>query len=202
MWRVALGGASQSGEGCAGECATCSQLRSALLEALAAHELQFLTATDLETRAGLPELALAAHYGTIDNCLVATFDEVSYELSLIQLEAFAGPGDWHERFSHAVAAVLEHIALTPGAARLCFGEPARGNPRIRARRAAVRQRVVRLLSDEYERERGEGLPDLHFEFLFGAIFRAAQDEVAAGGEPTRVAERVDELLRLLEPVAA
>jgi len=166
------------------------------------HDLQFLTATDLEARAELPETALARHYGTIDNCLVATFDEVSYELSLIQLEAFAGPGDWHQRFSHAVAAVFEHIELTPGAARLCFGELARGNPRIRARRAAARDAVVRLLADEYERERGEGLPYLHFEFLFGALYRTAQDELAAGGESTRVAERVKELLGLLEPVPA
>ncbi len=202
MWRVALGGASQSGEGCAGECATCSRLRSALLEALALHKVRFLTATDLEARAELPETALATHYGTIDNCLVAAFDEVFYKLWRIQLDAFAGPGDWHERFSHAVTAALEHIELTPGAARLCFGELARGNPRIRARRAAARDRVVGLLSDEYEREHREGLPDIHFEFLFGALYRAARDEVAAGGESTHVAERVNELIGVLEPVPA
>ena len=142
------------------------------------------------------------HYGTIDNCLVATYDEVSQELYRLQVEAFAGPGDWHERLSRAVTAALEHIESTPGAARLCFGEPARGNPRIRPRRAVARQRVVRLLADEYERERGEGLADLHFEFLVGALYRTAQDELAAGGKPTRVAERVKELLALLEPVPA
>jgi AcrR family transcriptional regulator len=161
-----------------------------------------LAATDLAARAGLPEVALAVHYGTIDNCLVATYDEVSQKLYRIQLEAFAGPGDWHTRCSRAVAAALGHIESTPGAARLCFGELARGNPRIRVRRAAARQRVVRLLADEYERERREGLPDLHFEFLVGALFRAAQDELAAGRAPTRVAERVKELLAVLEPVAA
>ncbi len=202
VWRAALGGASQSTEGCAGECAICHRLRSALLEALAVHDPESLAVTDLETRAELPESALAMHYGTIDNCLVAAYDEVSRELYLVQLGAFAGPGDWHARFSGAVAAALEQIESTPGAAQLYFGELARGNPRIRARRAVARERVVRLLSDEYERERGEGLPDLHFEFLVGALYRAAQEELAAGGQPTCVAERVSELLAVLAPVPA
>ena len=166
------------------------------------HDLESLAVTDLETRAELPETALAAHYGTIDNCLVAAYDEVAQDLYLVHVDAFGGPGDWHERFSGAVAAALELIDLTPGAAQLCFGELARGNPRIRARRAVARERVVRLLSDEYERERHEGLPDLHFEFLVGALYRAAQDELAAGGQPTSVAERVSELLAVLEPVPA
>ena len=166
------------------------------------HDLESLAVTDLETRAELPESSLAMHYGTIENCVVAAYDEVAQQLYIVQLEAFAGPGDWHERFSDAVDAALERIESTSGTAQLCFGELARGNPRIRARRAVARERTVRLLSDEYERERHEGLPDLHFEFLVGALYRAAQDELAAGGEPTCVAGRVSELLAVLEPVPA
>ena len=62
--------------------------------------------------------------------------------------------------------------------------------------------MVRFLASQYERQQGRDLPDVHFEFLFGALLRAAQDEVAAGREPDVVAERVRQLLALLEPVPA
>jgi hypothetical protein len=188
--------------GCGGDCESCARLRSALLDALDGHELESLAAEDLSTRAGLPMTALATHYGTIDNCVVAAFDELSEELYRCQVEAFAGLGDWHMRFSNAVVAVLQLIESRPGAAQLCFAEIARRHPGIRAGRAVARQRLIRLLADEHEREHGYRLPDLHFEFLVGALYRAAQDEVAAGRGPTRVAERLRELLALLEPVAA
>lgn len=202
VWGAGLVGAPHAELGCGGDCESCGRLRSALLDALDDHELESLAAGDLSTRAGLPVTALATHYGTIDNCVVATFDELSEELYRCQVEAFAGLGDWHMRFSNAVVAVLQQIESRPGAAQLCFAEIARRHPGIRARRAAARQRVVRLLADEHERDHGCRLPDLHFEFLVGALYRAAQDEVAAGRAPTRVAERLRELLALLEPVPA
>jgi AcrR family transcriptional regulator len=187
---------------CEGECATCARLRGALLDRLTAHDLRSLTDEDLAARAGLPASALAEHYGSLDDCLVAAYDEVSEQLYRRLDEAFEGSGEWHTCFAPAVEATLDQLESTPGAAELCFGEAARGNPRIRRRRAASRQRVVRFLADRYEREQGRGLPDVHFEFLFGALLRAAQDEVAAGREPAVVAERVRQLLALLEPVPA
>jgi hypothetical protein len=180
----------------------CGRLRGALLDALTANRLRSLADVDLTARAGLPDDALAAHYGTLDDCLAATYAEVSEQLYGQLVETFAGPGDWHARFARAVDATLDYMESSPGAAQLCFGEEARVHPRIRKRRAASRQRVVQFLADEYEREQERRLPDVHFEFLFGALLRAAQDEVAAGRDPKRVAERVRELLALLEPVPA
>ena len=187
---------------CAGDCPTCARLRGAVLDTLVERELESLTVADLEGRAGLPSPSLAAHYGTLDTCLVAIYDEVSEVLYRGMVEAFSGPGDWHVRFAKAVEATLAQIRSAPGIARLCFGEPARGNARIGERRAASRQRVIRFLADEYEQEQGVRLPDLHFEFLFGALLRTAQDEVTAGRKPAVVAARVRELLVLLEPVPA
>jgi hypothetical protein len=117
-------------------------------------------------------------------------------------EAFSGPGDWHARFARAVEATLEKIDSEPEIALLCFGEPARAHPHIRDRRARSRQRVVRFLAHEYEEEQGHRLPDLHFEFVFGALLRAAQDEVAAGRGTAMVPARVRGLLALLQPAAA
>jgi AcrR family transcriptional regulator len=185
-----------------GDCWTCDRLRGAVLDALLERELESLTSAELERRAGVPARALAAHYGTLDTCVAATYDKVSEVLYRGMVEAFSGPGDWHVRFARAVEATLDRIRSAPGVARLCFGEPARGNALIRERRAASRQRVIRFLADEYEDDQGRRLPDLHFEFLFGALLRAAQDEVTAGREPAVVAARVRELLALLEPVPA
>jgi hypothetical protein len=151
---------------------------------------------------GLPESALAQHYGSVDRCLVATFHELSEELHRCHVDAFAGPEDWHTRFAIAVDSSLERIASSPGALRLLFAESARGDPRIRAHRTAACQRFIWLLAEEYELEYGVRLPDVHFEFLVGALFQAAQAEFAAGRDAARTAARVKELLALLEPVAA
>jgi AcrR family transcriptional regulator len=185
-----------------GERETRARLRGALLERLAAHDLRFLTDEELDASAGLPAGALAAHYGTLDDCLVATYDEVAGRLYRGLEEAFEGPGEWHTCFARAVDATLSRLESMPGAAQLCFGEAARAHPRVGRRRAASRQQVVRFLAAQYERQRGCDLPDVHFEFLFGALLRAAQDEVAVGREPALVAERVRQLLALLEPVPA
>jgi AcrR family transcriptional regulator len=185
-----------------GEGETRARLRGALLEKLTSRDLRSLTDEELDARAGLPAGALAAHYGSLDDCLVATYDEVVEQLYRGLDEAFKGPGDWHTCFARAVDATLRQLGHAPGAAELCFGDAARAHPRIRRRRAASRQHVVRFLADQYERKQGGDLPDVHFEFLFGALLRAAQDEVAAGHEQDVVAERVRQLLALLEPVAA
>ena len=185
-----------------GQSETRARLRGALLERLTAHGLRSLTDEDLAARAGLPAGAVAAHYGTLDDCLVATYDDVSERLYRGLEEAFEGPGEWHTRFARAVDATFAQLEAAPGAALLCFGEAARGHPQIRKRRAASRQRVVRFLADQYEQEHGRRLPDVHVEFLFGALLRTAQDEMAAGRKPDLVAERVRRLLELLEPVPA
>jgi AcrR family transcriptional regulator len=185
-----------------GEAETRARLRGALLEKLTSHDLRSLTDEELDARAGLPAGALAAHYGSLGNCLAATYDEVVEQLYRGLDAAFEGPGDWHTCFARAVDATFRQLEHTPGAAQLCFGEAARAHPRIRIRRAASRQHVVRFLAEQYERKQGGDLPDVHFEFLFGALLRAAQDEVAAGREPEDVSERVRQLLALLEPAPA
>jgi AcrR family transcriptional regulator len=194
--------ASPGKEHRAGECDVCARLRSAVLEALTQQDPRSLAPSDIAAQAALPETAVFAHYGTVERCLAATFEEVVEQLYRRHAEAFAGPGDWHARLSRAADATVDHLRSRPGAVRLCFANAARGDPRIQAHRAAARQRFVRLLADEYEREHGSRPPDVHFEFIFGALFHAARDELAAGQEPAQVAERIKELLGQLEPVPA
>jgi hypothetical protein len=190
-------------EGCTGDCDVCRRLREALLAALDWQEdPNAIAAAEVAERADLAEADLIAHYGSVESCLAATFDELSDELYELHVDAFDGPGDWHSRFLDGVRATLDRIASTPGAARLIFADELVAHPRLRTRRAAARQRIARLVCDEVEHEQDRGVPAVQVEFLVGAVIHAAQAEAAAGMEPARVAARARETLRLLEPGAA
>jgi AcrR family transcriptional regulator len=189
-------------EGCEGDCDVCRSLRQAVLEALASEDLAPLEGPDVAARAGLTEVALVDHYGSVEACLAATYDELSEQLYALHVEAFDGPGDWRSRFVAGVRAAFGRIAATPGAARLLFAEELLADPRLRSRRVAARQRLALLVAEELEAERDQAVPAVQAEFLIGAASRAAQTGFASGAEPWRVAARVSETLRVLEPRAA
>jgi hypothetical protein len=190
-------------EGCTGACDVCRRLREALLAALAWDEdPHALAAADLAERADLAEADLVAHYGTVDSCLAATYDELSEELYALHVDAFDGPGDWQSRFLDGLRAALDRIEATPGAVKLFFADELLAHPRLRTRRAAARQRVARLVAEEVQHEQERGLPPIQVEFMLGAVSHAAKAEAAEGMEPARVTARVGETLRLLEPMAA
>jgi AcrR family transcriptional regulator len=190
-------------EGCTADCDVCRRLRQALLGALAWGEDPHALATaHLAERAELSEADLVEHYGSVDGCLEATYDELSEELYELHLHAFDGPGDWQSRFLDGERAALDRIASTPGAVRLFFADELLAHPRLRTRRAAARQRVARLVADEVEHEQEQAPPAVQVEFILGAVSHAAKAEAGDGMEPARVAARVSETLRLLEPQAA
>jgi AcrR family transcriptional regulator len=194
-------GAPTEEERCTGDCDVCRRLRHALLDALEQGS-GILDAADVAERADLAEADVFDHYGSVDSCLVATYDELSQELYDLHVEAFDGPGDWQSRFLEGMRAGLDRIDSTPGAARLLFDDELLGHPRLRIRRAAARQRVARLVAEEVEHERDRGLPAVQVEFMLGAVSHAAKTEAADGMEPARITARVGEALRLLEPQAA
>lgn len=189
-------------EGCTGDCDVCRRLRRALLAALERQDPGALAPADVAARAELAEADLVAHYGGVESCLAATYDELAEELYDLHVDAFDGPGDWQSRFLDGVRAALDRIASTPGAARLFFTEELRAHPHLRARHAAARQRVARLVAEEIQHEQQRGIPAVEVEFLLGAVAHAAQAEAATRMEPARVAGRVRETLRLLEAKAA
>jgi AcrR family transcriptional regulator len=192
-----LAGAPTEEEGCTRDCDVCRRLRDALLEALASQGAHALEAADVAARAELAEAELVAHYGSVERCLAATYDQLSDELYHLHVDAFDGPGDWRSRFLDGVGATLDRIGSTPGAVRLFFADDLLAHPRLRTRRAAARQRVVRLVAEEVEHEQDQAPPPVQVEFLLGAVSHAARTEMAAGTQPARVAARVSETLRLL-----
>jgi hypothetical protein len=196
----ALAGAPSQEEGCPRSCTTCARLRQALLSELEWKHPSSIDAGALAAGAGLGEADLVDHYGSVDGCLVATYEALSDELYALQVDALAnGSGDWQSNFLDGVRAALDHLAAIPGAMVLFFADELRGHPLLRVRRAAARQRVARLLADHS----GEAGNSLRSEFLLGALAHAAHSEAAARGmQPARVAARIGATLRLLEPRAA
>ena len=188
-------------EGCTGDCDVCRRLRHALLDALEQGG-GTLDGAAIAELADLAEADLLEHYGSVDSCLVAAYDELSQELYELHVEAFDGPGDWQSRFLEGMRAALDRIDSTPGAERLFFADELIGHPRLRIRRAVAQQRIAQLVAEEVEHELDRDLPTVQVEFILGAVSRAAQSEAADGMEPARVTARVSETLRLLEPLAA
>jgi AcrR family transcriptional regulator len=185
------------------ECELCARLREGLLEALADRELDALDMREVASRAAVAEGAFAGHYDGLDACVLAAYDELYDELHMRAAVALCDGGPWQVRLAGAMDAMLDHLDGSPGAARLWFVESARSHDeRLQALRTAARDRFVRLLAAEYRRGEGTELPELHFEFLTGALYHAAHEEMVAGGEPAHVRARLRQLLPLLEPVAA
>jgi hypothetical protein len=186
-------------EGCTSDCDVCRSLRQALLDALETDGLPHVEAAGVAARAGLTEADLVEHYDDLAGCLAATYDQLSDELYDLHVDAFDCAGDWRSRCVEGCRAARDRIASTPGAVCLFFAEEGLGDPRLRTRRAAAGERVARLVAEELEAERDQAVPAFQVEFMLGAVSRAARAEVAAGGAPGRVAARVSETLRLLEP---
>jgi AcrR family transcriptional regulator len=195
-------GAPVEQEGCTGDCDVCRSLRQALLRELARRSPGAPTAAGVARRAGLTEADLVAHYGGLEGCLGATYDQLAAELYELHVDAFDGPGDWRSRFLTGVRAGLERIASVPGAVRLLFADELRAHPGLRERRAMASERVARLVADELELEWERDVPDLQVEFMLGAALHAVQAEAVEGVPPAHVTARVGQTLSLLEPKAA
>ncbi|MGH2781624.1 MAG: TetR/AcrR family transcriptional regulator [Thermoleophilaceae bacterium] len=180
------------------------RLRSALLDSLEERDLEALDSQAVAVRAGVTVDAFEEHYGTLDQCVRATYQEVVDELYRRAAGALRSQdGDWQSRLVGTIATSLEHLDEVPGAARLCLVESARtGDAELHECRSAARQRYIRLVADEYRRCEEPELPDLHFEFVIGAIYHAVHEEVVAGGRPGAARAQVRELLGVLEPAAA
>lgn len=181
-------------------CEGCRSLRRALLEQLAERDLAWLTDARLTTRAGLPAEALAVHYGTIEDCVLAVYDEVAACLYDRCAEVLTERTDWYLRLPSSIGDALEQLDCMPGVVRLCFLEPLMAaDLRLRERSVAARVRFAELLAREAH---DPDVPPLHFEFLIGALHSAAFDALSAGETLSAVAERMEDLVGLREPVAA
>lgn len=176
-------------------------IRAALLDALAASEVQELSERGIATRAGISPTRFGEYYGDLSECMCDAFDSVSDDVYACFTGAFAEPGDAHAQLVQAIEQALERLLANPGAMRLWFVEARRtADPALQARRTAARDRLVEIIT--MRNGPTPEVPALHVEFLFGALAHAAHDELVGGGDCANAGRKVRELLALLEPVAA
>lgn len=178
------------------------RLRAALLDVLAETPMRAVTQRDLAARAGIAAPRFGEFYRDVDECVLDTFDRLAEDLLAQFAQAFDVPGDWHERFVNAIDESLLWLLRSPGAMRLWFLEARRtSDGELLAHRNEARERLIDIVTDPRE---GVVLdvPELHVEFLFGALSHAAYDELAAGGDGASAGRRLRELLVLFEPIAA
>jgi hypothetical protein len=147
----------------------------------------------------VPAEAVEVHYGTIEDCVLATYDDVAAQLYDGCAGVLTERADWYLRLPSSVGDALARLDCMPGVVRLCFLEPLAPDLRLRERSVAARVRFAELLARE---ARDPDLPRLHFEFLIGALHSTAFAALADGQGLSAVAERMEDLVGLPEPVAA
>jgi AcrR family transcriptional regulator len=193
------GGRPGASDGHGGDphCNACEKLRAGLLQALADREFALLTEDDVAAEAGMPLSGFRRHYAGLDALLEATYREVEGELHPLFTAALEGEGHWTDCLCEAIEASYDRLERIPGAIRLYEAAWA-GPPSLQRRRDADRRRYIEQLV-----ERAPELPELHAEFVIGALYRAAQDGMASpGADVAQLRGRARELIAVLEPVPA
>ena len=177
------------------------RLRAALLDALADSNGQALSERDVAIHAGLSPSRFGECYRDLDECMLDAYDALADDVYDTFAHAFDGPGDWHARFATAIDVTLARLLSIPGAMSLWFLEARRtADHELQSHSTAARDRLVGVLTQPGGSCTLD-VPDLHVEFLFGALAHAAHDELAAGGDGESAGQRIRELLVLLEPVS-
>jgi hypothetical protein len=179
------------------DCKACKQLRVGLLQALEERDYALLTEREVAAKAGLPPSGFGRHYCDLDTLLEATYCEVEAEFGPLFAAAVEGGGHWTEGLGDAVEAIFDALERAPGALRV-YEAAWSGPPSLQRRRAADRRRSIELLT-----QRAPDLPELHAEFVMGALYRAAQEGIESP-EPdlAQMRRRALELIEALEPVPA
>lgn len=174
-------------------CGECSRLRAALVAELATSDYDSVTE---ERVAGAAGTSLSGHYESLDACLGAAYGEVDAVLGEAFETAMAGTGVWTERLTDAVVRTSARLERMPGA--LHVYEAARSGPEwLRVFQERNRRRYVELLADH-----APDVPEVHLEFLIGALYRAAQEQTQGPQlDVPLMRERAREIIAALEPAA-
>jgi AcrR family transcriptional regulator len=183
------------GHGSDPHCTTCKRLRAGLLRSLEGREYFDLGEKNVAAEAGVLPSEFGRHYADLDALLAATYGEVDDRIWRLFSGALHEEGHWTEALGRAVEATYDEFEQAPGTLRL-YEAAWGGPPSLQRRRAADRRRYVELLA-----QRAPELPELHAEFVIGALYRAAQDGMASPApDLAEMRRRARELIAVLEPV--
>jgi AcrR family transcriptional regulator len=147
------------------------RIRAALVELVSEPGFREATIDQLAARAAVEPGAVERHFGGLEGCFAAVWDEVDTELGDRMSTAFEEDGGWRDRLREALLVGLRYLAEEPDRARLYVSEAAFVDERLRARREAAVARLGSMI-DQGRGEPGaaEPSPPLISEAIAGAIW--------------------------------
>jgi hypothetical protein len=150
---------------------------------------------------GLLDRSFVEHSRGSADCLASMFGHLCDDIYRRWAGGLGAAGAWEARLDAAAEAGLDCLEFVPGATGVANAAALSGDARIAGQRTRLRERLSELIAHEYDGPAGDP-PELHFEFVLGAIARAIGDGLSAGEPPVLVRKRVRTAIALLEPAAA
>jgi AcrR family transcriptional regulator len=130
------------------------RLLLAMVEVLAEHGLEDVSAGRVCRRAGVSRRTFYEIFEDRDTCLLAAFDAAVERIAQLVLNAYSANESWRERMRSALTVLLEQLDADPDVARMCVVEMPKAGPAVAQRRA----RLLAALVGAVEEGRGESPP--------------------------------------------
>lgn len=156
-------------------------------------------------RAGMSAERAREHYGTVEDCLLDSYEEAAARLLEACGRALDRGGRWQERLHAAAAAGIAELAEWPRLARFYAVEAERmGFASLHERRAATHERLAELVARQAVGDgSGDELPGLRFEFMSSAVEHVVTARLESGDcDPERLPDLVEQLISVFEPMHA
>jgi AcrR family transcriptional regulator len=140
-----------------------------------------LSPFEVERRTGLTEQQIARHFGSLDECVAAIWEDFDAELGARLEYAFAVEGTWRRSMRGALGALFDLIAAEPEAARLYVVESAFAGDEAGQRRQEMIARLATLIDRAPPGNGGGPRPPMISEAIAGGIWQHVHQQIRAGG---------------------
>jgi AcrR family transcriptional regulator len=183
-------------------CEACGALRDATARVAVRNGARGLTFGAVAEEAGLCARTAGEHYGDLEACAVAAYEEGVARLHAVTAAAMAHDAPRRARLLAAADALVHEVELRPDAMRFCIVESWHLRlPTLIDARLEARRRTVEVLADAHDAGASD-LPPARFEVFAGGIHHALTQELERGQlEPRALRRRVRQVIDLFEPVA-
>lgn len=134
---------------------------------------------DVIAEAGASRTTFYKHFGDRRECFLAAYDLAIERIFSAAEAACKGEGQWRERMSRGLAAVVELLAVEPALARTAIVEVSAAGTKARQRHRAALERFARLLEPGQPRPHRE-LPPNTALMAVGAVLGLIFDDLREG----------------------
>jgi AcrR family transcriptional regulator len=157
------------------------RLLEAMLAELAETGYDGMKLADVVTLSGVAEADVKAEFPDKDSCLFAAYEQLTERLMRKTVQSCAAGGDWPQRVSSGLSALLEELAAQPPMAKVAIRSFPSIGPEARARYQGFVEGFAPLLEEGREfAEMSEELPAEVEMLAVGGAEAIVFDEIEAG----------------------